>query len=370
VRIEGAAGPGKSPETYSSGNRPRRREYLAGSLRKIRGRTKEKMMNAQSPLNAISPARFFHSPALSLANAGKALLLLLLAATSTLAFALPPNSGKSGNQYVNGAEGVKGPTIPPPGTYLRWYNYNYDANTIKDANGNPLPDDLNVKVIASIPRLIWVSPQKPLKGNMVASVLIPITYGDVRVGVANYDQHATHLGDLQFTTLLAWHGKRYDLAGGSDWFLPTGAWNATSHVKLGSDEYTIMPDLGVTYYLDSQRKWNASVLARFEYHTEKLDQNIHMGDDFHFEWAAARALGKKGVELGATGYAQWKVTDDTGTGVTWAGTDHDRVFSAGPELDAPLPGTKIHMQMRGEIEFGARSRTEGEAICVILTRRF
>jgi hypothetical protein len=28
------------------------------------------------------------------------------------------------------------------------------------------------------------------------------------------------------------------------------------------------------------------------------------------------------------------------------------------------------MQMRGEIEFGARSRTEGEAICVILTRRF
>ena len=39
-------------------------------------------------------------------------------------------------------------------------------------------------------------------------------------------------------------------------------------------------------------------------------------------------------------------------------------------MDAPLPGTEIHMQMRGEVEFGARSRTAGEAICVILTRRF
>jgi len=55
--------------------------------------------------------------------------------------------------------------------------------------------------------------------------------------------------------------------------------------------------------------------------------------------------------------------------VTWTPTAHDRVFAAGPELDMPLPRTHFQMQMRGEIEFGARSRTAGEILNLTLTRR-
>lgn len=278
-------------------------------------------------------------------------------------------AGKSGNVYTNGQEGVQGASLPPKGVYLRWYNLYYDTDTTKDAQGKAQNVGMQVGVFATVPRIIWTTPKKMLGGDVIFAGLVPITYQDARIDASNVHQHAAHLGDVDVSTLLAWHGKRYDLAAGADWVLPTGAWDANSAVKPGNDEFTIMPDLGGTYYFDAQRKWNASVLARFEYHTAKRKQDIHMGDDMHFEWGAARDLNKPGMKLGAAGYAQWKVTDDSGKDVTWTPTAHDRVFAAGPELDMPLPRTPYQMQMRGEVEFGARSRTAGEVLSVVFTRR-
>lgn len=284
-------------------------------------------------------------------------------------FAAAAEAGKSGNQYTPGLEGVQGASLPPQGVYLRWYNLYYDTDTTKDAQGKAQNVGMQIGAFATVPRLIWVTPQKLLGGDVVFAGLVPITYQDVRVNASNVHQHAAHLGDVDITSLLAWHGKHYDLAAGVDWILPTGAWNADSSVKPGGDEYTIMPDLGGTYYFDAKHKWNAGALARFEYHTNKRHQDIHMGDDLHIEWGAARDLNKPGMKLGAAGYTQWKVTDDSGKDVTWTPTAHDRVFAAGPELDMPLPRTPYQMQMRGEIEFGARSRTAGEVLSVVFTKR-
>jgi len=198
-------------------------------------------------------------------------------------------TGKAGNQYTNGLEGVQGATLPPPGVYLRWYNLYYDADTSKDANGHAQNIGMQVGAFATVPRMIWVTPKKLLGGEVAFAGLVPVTYQDVKVAASNLNQHAAHIGDVDISTLLAWHDKRYDLAAGADWILPTGAWDATSAVKPGGDEYTIMPDLGGTYYFDAKRTWNAGALARFEYHTSKRHQDIHMGDDMHFEWGAARA---------------------------------------------------------------------------------
>lgn len=278
-------------------------------------------------------------------------------------------TGKSGNQYTNGMEGIDGASIPPAGVYLRWYNLYYDADTEKDAAGKAENLNFQAGVFATVPRMIWVTPKKFLGGDVTLAALVPITYQDVKIGAASIHQHAAHIGDVDATTLLAWHGKRYDLAAGSDWILPSGAWDATSVVKPGGDEFTIMPDLGGVYYFDQKHVYDLSVLSRFEYHTDKRHQDIHMGDDMHFEWGAARALKTPGVKVGAAGYAQWKVTDDTGKDVTWTGTAHDRVFAAGPELVMPLPHSHYLMQMRGEVEFGARSRTAGEVLNLTFVRK-
>lgn len=285
----------------------------------------------------------------------------------TSAFAA--DKGQSGNVYTNGSEGLLGATMPPRGVYFRWYNIYSSSDSMKDASGNGMDIGLKIGAFATAPRIIWVTPARVLGGDVVFAGLVPITYIDVKIGAENYHQHAAHIGDPDITTLLAWHGKQYDLAAGADWIFPTGAWDAASQVKPGSNEYTIMPDFGGSYYFGSERKWNASVLSRFEHHTAKRDQDIQMGDDFHFEWGAARSLGK-GMQIGPVGYAQWKVTDDSGKDITWTPTAHDRVFAAGPEFDMPIPRTKFMMQLRGEVEFGARSRPQNNVVGMVLTRRF
>jgi len=277
-------------------------------------------------------------------------------------------SGQKGNQYVNGLEGIDGASLPPAGLYLRWYNLYYNTDVDNDAAGKAEPINLQVGVFATVPRMIWVTPKKIAGGDVIFAGLVPITYQTVKIGAASIADHGTHLGDVDLTTLLAWHPKRADLAAGADWILPTGAWSATSQVKPGGDEYTIMPDLGAVYYFDKNKVNDLSVLARFEYHTNKRHQDVHMGDDLHFEWGAAHVV-KPGFKAGVSGYAQWKVTDDTGKDVSWVGTDHDRVFAAGPELMLPLPHSHFMANIRGGAEFGARSRTAGQYFTLILTKR-
>ncbi len=39
-------------------------------------------------------------------------------------------------QYVPGSEGIKGASLPPPGFYVRDYNYFYWADQFNDSYGN------------------------------------------------------------------------------------------------------------------------------------------------------------------------------------------------------------------------------------------
>ena len=79
--------------------------------------------------------------------------------------------------YVNGVEGIKGGSVPPPGTYLRLYNAYYTADKMMDPSGSEADIGFDVEVMAVVPRLIWVSQKTVLGGNYAAgpevSVFIP-----------------------------------------------------------------------------------------------------------------------------------------------------------------------------------------------------
>ena len=93
-----------------------------------------------------------------------------------------------------------------------------------------------------------------------------------------------------------------------------------------------------------------------------------MGNDFHFEWGMGHSL-HKGIMVGPAGYAQWRVSDDSGSAVTWNPQAHGRVFAIGPEVIMPLPGTQFLAEFRGLAQFGARSHTQGTAVYITLTKR-
>ena len=60
--------------------------------------------------------------------------------------------------YVPGSEGLFAATLPPPGVYLRDYNWFYYADQLNNAAGNKI-NGANAKafVYAQVPRLIWIT---------------------------------------------------------------------------------------------------------------------------------------------------------------------------------------------------------------------
>ena len=126
---------------------------------------------------------------------------------------------------------------------------------------------------------------------------------------------------------------------------------------------------GATYYFDEEKTWSASILARYEVHTNKRHQDIRPGDDFHFEWGLGKTV-MPGVDVGLAGYCQWQITDDHGADVMWDGSRHDRVFGAGPEISTFFPDLGLGVSFRVLREFGAANCPEGFAAVLTITKAF
>ncbi len=300
----------------------------------------------------------------------RAAAVLLIAAAGFPAFA-----GETGH-YTNGVEGIKGATLPGPGFYYKMYNVMYKTDSMKDSDGKK-SEKLNpdITVIANVHRFIFGTGLKIFDADLLADITVPLVYTDFRMEivpaslVVEDDQFAP--GDICFEpAALSWHGERYDLAAGIAVYAPTGRYDKDKSASAGKDMWTLMLTAGSTIYFDSDKTWSASLLARYEKHTEKSEVKIRPGDDFHFEWGFGKTF-MKIIDAGVAGYCQWQITDDNGAGTASYDTGvHDRVFAAGPEIGVFIPPAMLAVTVRTEWEFGARDRTEGNTTSLVLTKIF
>src|ERR1035441_5645907 len=77
--------------------------------------------------------------------------------------------------YAPGLEGIKAATLPPPGVYLRDYNYFYYADQVNDAQGHKIgAADPKAFVYVNAPRLLWITEAKPLGGYLGVDALLPL----------------------------------------------------------------------------------------------------------------------------------------------------------------------------------------------------
>ena len=282
---------------------------------------------------------------------------------------VPAFAGETGH-YVNGVEGIKAATLPPPGRYLRLYNVLYSADKLMDADGNALDVGFDVTVYALANRSIWVTDKKIWGANYAIDVIVPLIYTDIGIGALGLDSSELGVGDITVEPfLLSWHGPRYDAAFGLGLYIPTGDYDATEPASPGKDFWTGMITAGKTYYFDDARTWSASILARYEIHSEKGDTDVTPGNDFHFEWGIGRTLAKV-WDVGLSGYCQWQVTDDSGSDVTWDKSVHDKVFAIGPEVSTFVPSAGLFVSLRNQWEFGAEDRSEGNVTILTLTKIF
>jgi hypothetical protein len=126
------------------------------------------------------------------------------------------------------------------------------------------------------------------------------------------------------------------------------------------------PSIGTTVHLNKAKTWSASTLASFELNTDKRDTSQHVGNLLTLEGGIGRKFLKGAANLGGIYYAQWKLSDDTLTGLpALIVQGKNRAAAVGPELTIPL-ATKNTLYgfftFRYEFEIYVRTTTQGNAL--------
>ena len=299
----------------------------------------------------------------------KLVLAVLCVLFSVGVYGKTASSGETGH-YVNGVEGIKASTLPPPGFYWRLYSVYYEADELKDKDRDDLDVGFDLNVFALVNRFVWISNVQILGGDYGADVIIPLVYTDIEIDAFGIEDDKFGLGDIAIEPfVLSWHGARYDGSFGAAAYMPTGSHDKDEPASPGKDFWTAMFTLGGTYYFDSEKTWSASILARYEIHSEKGDSDVTPGDDFHFEWGLGKTLARI-WDVGLAGYCQWQVTDDSGSDVNWDKNVRDEVYAIGPEVSVFIPPVKLFASLRTLWEFEAKDRSEGQVTTLTLTKVF
>ena len=262
--------------------------------------------------------------------------------------------------YPAGVEGVKAASLPPPGVYLRDYNYVYFAD--KFTHG---PQDFDLTAYVQGPRLIWISDFKLLGGNYGADILVPFTYQNIKFN--GYSGSHFGLADIFVEPLtLSWHTKQFDFAVGYGFWAPTGNYNATEPVYPGKGYWTQMLTAGLTWYPDQQKTWSVSALNRYDFSSIQQDTGTRPGQVYSLEYGIAKAL-TPAFELGVAGYYQKQTTFNSGPlAAPW----RTGVAAIGPEITYAFPKIMLFTSLRYEYEFTATDRPQGNTINLTLTKKF
>jgi hypothetical protein len=271
--------------------------------------------------------------------------------------------------HIPGFIGLESGSQAPPGLYIGNLVYVYPTDTIKDNNGGDFTLPGSLTSTADIILVNLVTNYKLFGGKVGGSIGFPFIKN--RIQFTSFDVHTGFAYTDTFAgATLGWERKRADITVGYNLYMPTGKFepNANDNTGLGmwGNEFTI----GSTVYLNQKRTWNAAANFALEFNTDKKDTNIHVGNLGTIEGGLARTFYKKTsgpipivMNLGVAGYAQFKVTGDSGSDIPLALRGlKDRVFALGPEFNMFIPGPRLSLLARYEPEFGARNRTQGQTI--------
>jgi len=263
--------------------------------------------------------------------------------------------------YPAGAEGIKGASLPPPGLYLRDYNFFYEANRFIDG-----PPGFEIFGYINAPRLVWMTPWNILGANYGMDLIVPF-------GMMNYKLDGWHqfsgLGDVELEPLLlSWHLAKFDVSAGYAVWAPTGDFSASRPDLLAQGFWSHMLTLGGTWYPDEAKTISFSVLNRYEFGMQQQDTHHTPGQVYTVEAGLAKSV-LKGLDVGVIGYYQQQTTTDSGAAV---GLDRlrDRKFGLGPEVSGFCPPLGIFASLRYAYEFEATDRPQGHLVTLTITKPF
>jgi hypothetical protein len=284
--------------------------------------------------------------------------------------------------WVLGSFGFQGASQPPEGLYyMNQFSY-YHTSGSGFASIGPLKcgpkgalclganlagtGSLDLFIDANI--LTWTSPFKVLGANYGFNLILPFAIADASGSAAlqpvlslpgtsaglppaanGGGSTKGSIGDIYVEPVnLGWHFKQLDLMASSGFFAPSGLYNADAKLNIGFGHWTGVFGLGAVAYADPERSWSLSIYSHYLLYASQMGRDYTLGDVVPFEWGAAKTLDLNGdifkqATLGAVGYAQWQVTNNSiganpttkpGTIIVdQLGSTKSQVYAAGPGIN-------------------------------------
>lgn len=253
----------------------------------------------------------------------------LIAAAALLAILGTVHATEGGGSvYPHGTENFMSGALPPPGLYGMVFGNHYSADRVNDQDGN----DLHVpgfKVRANVvaPRLVWVTGQKVMGGDLAAHVIAPLV--DLKVSTPGGTQSKSGLGDLTVGLALGYHhSPNLHSVAALDAYLPTGGYDKGDIANIGRNYAAIEPVYALSYI--DPKGFNGDIKLGYLINQRNDDTKYRSGNEFHFDYAAGWSLGN-GWVLGVGGYYKQQLTGDSGAGAV-LGDNKYRGLAIGPNL--------------------------------------
>ena len=221
-------------------------------------------------------------------------LPLLMGLSGTLAFA----TENGADSFALGAEGMMAGALPPPGVYLLTYYQNYHASQMD--NG---PPNFHLDVNAVIPRLVWMTEQNYLGGQLGFYAAQPFV--DLRLAAAGMSDQNSALGDLIVGSMLGWHSGNHHWIGAIEGVLATGKYDTPSATQpvvanIGKNYNTIRPIIAYTYA--PANGLDISTKLSYSFNDENDDTHYQSGEYFAGDYSVGYKLTEH-VKVAVEGYA-------------------------------------------------------------------
>ena len=295
--------------------------------------------------------------------ARKALFIVPLA---MLCFGTQPAMAQLNGFNIKGDLGLKSGSQAPPGGYFGAPLYWYNTSRINNRFGDKVNPGGDLSMFIGGPLFSFVTPKKFLGANYGFAFVVP--FANARIESPRFGNNpGAGISDLFVQPLsLGWHFKRADLTASYSFFAPTGRYSPGANDNTGLGMWAHELSIGTTVFLDEQKNWHVATTSAFEFHTKKQGVPDQVGTLWTLEGGFGRNFLKGAGSLGVAYYAQWKLTDDTLSGLpALLVQGKNRSMAVGPELNLPLATKKYlfgFFTFRYQWETYARTTTQGNAL--------
>lgn len=287
-----------------------------------------------------------------------ALILSTLATTTTGAPAQTPIAG----HYPPGQSGIRGAAALPPGWGYTNFSRFFTNIEVRDTRGNPV-EDVDELRYANISMVTWTTTRTIAGMAYGAMVGIPFSTGNLTPSSQDVGSSSFGLGDVLLTPVALYGSKpKLDVTAQLTVWSSSGRYEVGSSNNRGAGFWSLVYSLGAVAYPGPDRLWSASALARVEQNFEQSGTGIMPGDDVVIDWGIGRRVPRHGLDLGASGFATWQLTDQTGGTAPSPGPY--RYFGAGPEGSVALT-ERVTARVRAHWEFGARNAVQGNNLWLL-----